>query len=83
MLFGASGFAIIINFLQATGMSFVIWSLVLFLKHYLPILEKYGNYTYAFIIPGLVFYTLIYSYILSISIRWYTIIASVLFYNLD
>ncbi len=77
MLFGASGFAMIINFLQAIGMSFVIWSLVLFLRHYVQILSTYGNFTYAFIIPGLVIYTVVYSYLLSISLRWYTIIASV------
>ncbi len=59
MLFGGSGFAMIINFLQATGISFVIWSLVLFLRHYLQILTVYGNIIYAFIIPCLVVYTLL------------------------
>ncbi len=77
ILFGATGFSLIINTIQTFGLTFVFWSLLLFVKHYTVILALYGNITYAFIIPGLVLYTMVYSYLLSISLRWFTILSSV------
>lgn len=78
ILFGATGFFLAINTLQAIGFIFTAWGVALFFKHYSEISLYYGPSCLAFIIPTLVAYIILYAYLLSISLRWYTIISSVI-----
>jgi hypothetical protein len=81
LFFGATGFILIINTLQAIGFVFIMWSVVLFVKHYYEISMQFGYICLAFIIPILLIYLVLYCYLISISLRWYTIISSVNRYN--
>lgn len=77
MFFGASGFYILLNTLQAIGFVFIVWTVLLITKHLGAMLDVFGNSFLFLVIPIIAIYIAVYSFIISISLRWYTVISSV------
>jgi hypothetical protein len=74
---GPTGIYLIINTLQAIGFIFVAWVVLLYYK-YLPLMLNFHGIMILYItIPVTVLYVILYSYFLSISLRWFTVISSV------
>ena len=78
IIFGATGFSLLLNFLQSIGFIFIAWSILLFVKHFDDIVSHYGNISLVVLIPSFAFYLIAYGYLISISLRWYTVISSVI-----
>jgi hypothetical protein len=55
----------------------MLWSVILFVKHIEISLKSYGNIIYGIVIPIYFIYALVYTYLLGISLKWYTIISSI------
>ena len=81
VIFGASGFSLLVNIIQCLGFIFIAWSVLIFVKHMNEILSFYGSLMLALIILTLVVYVILYTYLISISIRWLTIISSVRYFS--
>jgi hypothetical protein len=77
IIFGASGLSVLTNILQCLGFIFIAWTVLIFVKHMDAINSFYGSIMVAFIILALVIYVILYTYLISISLRWLTIISSV------
>jgi hypothetical protein len=77
VIFGATGFYLLINTIQLIGFAFIAWTIAIFFKHLSYVIEYYGTIYVVLLIMVVLVYLALYCYILSISLRWYTIISSV------
>ena len=77
MILGATGFAFILNAAQACAMILCIWSVVIFAKHSYILREKYHKFIYAFLIFLLIIYFSVQGFLISILLKWYSIIDSI------
>jgi hypothetical protein len=77
IIFGTSGFYLLINVIQIIGFMFIIWTILFFFKEYTVIVKEQGNWFIYFFISLLLIYIVTFAIILTINLKWYTIISSV------
>lgn len=76
---GPAGFYIIHATMQISGFILISWSVLILFKYLSDIIAFYGKGMTWVILGLLMFYILTYSFLLSLNLRWYTIISSVSF----
>ncbi len=79
IIFGAFGFYFILNLIQTTGFTFVLWITILFLKHVTYIVNEYNGYFLFFVIPFAILYFVLFLIVIGITFKWFTLVASVIF----
>lgn len=75
---GSTGFYLINIILQVTGFMLICSSILILFKYLSQIQAYYGSGMTYVVVGVLVFYVLLYAFLLSLNLRWYTIITSVL-----
>ena len=75
---GSTGFYLINIILQVSGFILICWSILLLFKYLSEIIAYFGSGMVYVIIGVIVFYVFLYTFLLSLNLRWFTIITSVL-----
>ena len=78
ILFGTTGLFLMINVVQMIGFMFIIWGMLFFFREYIVVKSQGNLLAYLFVIL-LIFYLCVFAYILTINLKWYTIISSVIY----
>ncbi len=74
---GPSGFYFIHASMQISGFVMISWSVLILFKYLSVIVAQYGKGMTWVILGIILLYIFIYSFLLSLNLRWYTIISSV------
>jgi hypothetical protein len=77
MFMGETGFIFFMNFIQLILFLFCVWSTFIFTKEIFNIYYNQPIWMFAISIASFIIYFFLYAYLISISIRWYTIISSI------
>lgn len=77
MFLGETGFSLFINLLQYLLFMFALWSTFIFSKEIFNIYKEASGFIVILTIVLFIAYFIAFAYLISISIRWYTIIASI------
>jgi len=77
VIYGASGFYMLINLIQVIGFCFIIWMVVIIIKYSSMFITQMGDYFAFIFIPVLFLYIFFYAFLIAINIRWFTIISSI------
>lgn len=80
MFLGTTGFFLLINIIQMIGFMFLIWSILFFFKEYNVMVAKEGKWVMCFFISLFIVYVCAFAYLLTLNLKWYTIISSVNFF---
>lgn len=79
IIFGSFGFYFMLNMIQTTGFTFVLWVTILALKHVSYMVNEYSGYFLFFVIPFAILYTVLFIIIIGITFKWFTLVTSVIF----
>ena len=77
MIMGSTGFNVLLNLLQCVLFLFTAWSTFIFSKEIFNIYYEQPLWVFISSIGLFIFYFFLYTYLISITIRWYTIISSI------
>lgn len=77
MFLGETGFSVILNLVQLILFLFSTWSTYVFSKEIFNIYNTQSPWIFGICIGAFVGYFLLYTFLISITIRWYTLIASI------
>jgi hypothetical protein len=77
MIAGGTGFAIILNYLQANLFLFCLWSTLIVAKEIFIIYKELPNWIFGICIFAILAYFFLYAFLISITIRWFTIVSSI------
>jgi len=79
VVLGITGFTLLLNIIQTLSVSFIIWSVLLYVKHLTPMMDYYGNnkVILAAVVPLTVIYFILMVLITVLNLRWYTLISSI------
>lgn len=79
VLFGTTGFYLLINTVQMIGFVFIIWSILFFFKEFNIVVKQEGKWFAYFFVVLMFLYLGAFSFLLTLNLKWFTIISSVMF----
>lgn len=77
ILFGTTGFFLLINTIQMIGFMFIVWGILFFFKGYRVAVDSQGAWIGYTFIGLFILYLCVFAYILTLNLKWYTVISSV------
>jgi hypothetical protein len=78
IMFGTSGFYLLINTIQMIGFMFILWSILFFFKEFSIVIKQEGEWFAYFFVFLFLIYIAAFTWLLALNLKWFSIISSVI-----